>query len=102
MIEIKETYCNKDKDCIFGESGCYRPFTDCLGTLYRSLQSEYGRCTGKVYVDLPDGKAKSVGWVFVKRMEYEDSFRIRSGPKTYLREVWVSYRYPLDNTTAIR
>lgn len=95
-IEIQETYANQDKDCIFGESGWYEPFTDSPGELFFSLRSEYGRCTGRVYRDLPDGGAKAVGWVFLKRMEYEDSHHIRSGSKTYLREVWVTVREKKD------
>lgn len=53
------------------------------GELYRECVREFGRCTGKVYVDTKTG-TKQRGWVFVKRMKYEDSKDV------YLREVWVT------------
>lgn len=43
------------------------------GELYRHALREYGRCTGKVYVDTDDG-AKAVGWVFVKREHYSEPY----------------------------
>lgn len=95
-LELKETYANRDKDCIFGESSWQEPFTDHPGKLFRALRSEYGRCTSKVYQDTADGRVKPVGWVFLKRMEYEDSRHVHSGSKTYLREVWVTVREKKD------
>lgn len=86
---IKETYVNATENYIIGDSdGYFESFTADKGELYRDLVSEYGRCTGKVYVDLPEGKAKEVGWVFIKRMKYEDA------NETYLREVWVTIQEP--------
>jgi hypothetical protein len=79
---ISETYINVDTATRFGDSGGpYETFTDDVGKLYRSLVSEYGRCVGKVRID-PDGRA--IGWVFRKRMKYEDT------RDTYIREVWVT------------
>lgn len=96
ITQIKETFINQDKNYIYGDSGWYEPYTDNPGALYRSLQSEYGRCTGRVYIDLPNGKAKPVGWVFVKRMEYEGS----RNRETYIREAWVSLRKVGSGLTA--
>ncbi len=86
---IQETYVNETKGQQFSQSEPYEPFTDDLGKLYRNLQREYGRCTSKVYHDVKNGPPIAVGWVFSKRMEYEDA---RPGDKdrTYLRTVWVS------------
>ena len=61
----------------------YETFTDSVGELYRAMRREYGRCEGRVYRDTADS-TKAIGWVFVKRMQYEDS------PDTYLRRVWVT------------
>jgi hypothetical protein len=93
-LVISESYINATTECRFGDSGWQEPYTDDIGRLYKDLQSEYGRCTGHVYVDTTEGDPVPVGWVFIKRMEYED-FRsgLRSSygrEKTYLREVWVS------------
>jgi hypothetical protein len=52
-------------------------------TSFAELQKEYGRCISKVYVDTPDGKAKPVGWVFVKRQRYTDANEF------YIQETWV-------------
>jgi hypothetical protein len=90
MIEMKETYVNQTEGYQFGESEWFKPFTDDLGQLYRSLVKEYGRCISKVYVDQlqVNGRmtAVHVGWCFLKRMKYEDA------KETYLREVWVHVR----------
>lgn len=68
-----------------GSSGIYESFTDNPGELFRSLSREYGRCTGRVYVDDEDGRAKPIVWIFVKRQPYEDE-----PERTYLHEVWVT------------
>lgn len=73
-----------------GESGKYEPYTDDTGRLFRSFQKEYGRCTGKVYIDTDKG-TKSIGWVFQKRQQYDDC----NG--SYLMETWVTlYDKPDD------
>ncbi len=42
------------------------------GELYRALVKEYGGCTSKMYVDVC-GKAVQIGWVFSKRVLYDDA-----------------------------
>ena len=77
-----------------GDSERYEPFTDDRGRLFRSLQSEYGRCTGKVYAEYQvfDGQpgelqAWPVGWCFRKTRPYDDDAH-----KSYVHEVWVEVR----------
>lgn len=70
---------------ILGESGVYEAFTGDRGQLYRSCQSELGRCTGKVYVDRAEGPPVAVGWVFVARRPFADDPSISS-----LIETWVT------------
>jgi hypothetical protein len=98
-LEISETWVNATKGHGIGESGWYEPFTDDRGKLYRSLMREYGRCIGKVYVDVrtpaaeDDGtmgaykeRAKPIGWVFQGRDKYSDT------GEPYVRETWVTVR----------
>ena len=54
-----------------------------LGKTFRYLQEEYGRCTGKMYRDRPDGSPVQVGWVFQKTARYSDT------KEPYIQEVWV-------------
>lgn len=54
-----------------------------MGRMFRSLQREYGACTGRVYVDRGD-EAVPIGWHFTKKMRYEDT------GEPYMRGVWVS------------
>lgn len=58
---------------------------------YRDLQREYGRCTGRVYVDTEHG-VKAVGWFFISAQRYEDT------NERYLRGAWVTLEEvpPLD------
>ena len=87
---VSEVFINKDKDAQFGESEPYEPYTDDIGRLFRDFQREYGRCESSVYVDSKDGPPKRIGWVFSKRMEYEDSGRYGREREFYTREVWVT------------
>ena len=97
MLQVNETYVNATKGYQFGDSGWYTPYTEDKGRLFRNYQREYGRCVSKVYVDLPGGKVQPVGWVFEKRMEYEDARRSWSKEqREYVREVWVTYRMVAD------
>jgi hypothetical protein len=54
-----------------------------IGEIFRGMSKEYGRCSGKVYIDTADG-VRAIGWVFEKRVRYEDS------KDTYLQEVWIT------------
>lgn len=83
-LYVRETFENADKEAVFGESGMYETFTGNKGELYRSLQREYGRCEGFMYLgNENDGQVRRIGWVFISRQKYTDS------PETYLRRVWV-------------
>lgn len=82
-LYVRESYVNATKGHRFGDSEWYESYTDSKGQLYRSLVAEYGRCMGKVYVDRPGAPPLAIGWVFNKRMQYDDC------RETYLREVWV-------------
>ena len=84
---IQEEYTEvRDDDTIIrlGSNGLYEPFTDNIQQLFKSCQSEYGKCKSKVYIDLPDGGARPIGWVFERRVKYSDS------NETYLQQVWVT------------
>jgi hypothetical protein len=52
--------------------------------VYRAAKKEYGRCSGKVYVDNPDGVTRHVGWVFIKRCKFSDC------SEYYLQETWIT------------
>ena len=83
---IQEEYFERRDNKRYGleDSGLYEPYTDNRKRLFLSLSREYGRCVSKVYVDNPDGSAKPIGWVFEKRMKYEDC------NETYICETWVT------------
>lgn len=83
---IRETFLNQTKGHTIGESDWYEPWTDDIGKLFLAMQREYGRCVSKMYIDR-GSESVAVGWVFAKRMEYED-YRGR-GDRYYVREVWV-------------
>jgi hypothetical protein len=70
-----------------GNSEPYETHFEDPAKLYRSCLKEYGRCISKVYID-KNGKSVPVGWVFLKRQEYEDSRKRPS--ETYLHETWVT------------
>lgn len=88
-IYIQETFVNQTKGYQFGDSPVHETFTDDRGKLFRSLQQEYGRCASKVYRDRPNKPPMCIGWVFEKRMQYEDA-RDNRPDSFYIREVWVT------------
>lgn len=104
-LEMRESYINQDEHCRFGESDWYEPWTDDRGEIFRDAQKEYGRCVSKVYRDLPGGEVRAVGWVFEKKMRYEDARPIFQSTITrsaiydaksyYVREIWVELKETL-------
>ncbi len=80
----------------WGEDPLTETVHETTGELYRALSGRdpsrpweaLGRCTGKVYVDGPDGEASQVGWIFVARNP-EPVSRGDTQP-TGLREAWVT------------
>jgi hypothetical protein len=114
MLEIRETYVNATENCRIGDSGWYEPFTGNREGLFRSLQREYGRCTGRMYRDVKVTRAGlpglgplfarpvretwtaiAVGWVFSKRDRYADA-RGSAPSDHYARDVWVEVRETPD------
>ena len=83
-IWIQETFINASENAQYGETDVYETWTDDKGKLYKDLRSQYGKCTGKVYIDDQDGNAKAIGYVFQKRQAYDRS------KETYLQETWVT------------
>ena len=83
---ISETWFEKkDNNTRYGigDSGVYESRFETPGEVYRYALKEYGRCTGKVYIDR-DGRAAHIGWAFQKRRKYDDC------NETYLAETWVT------------
>ena len=78
--------------------------------LYRAFVKEYGKCTGKQYIDSPKGKRVQIGWIFEKRELYSDvrlGKSIRSLDKeakekyTFILETWVSVHTAKPETKTI-
>ena len=76
LFDINEKCCLEDSDVY--ETSC-----DTRGELYRTMQTEYGRCVGKVYI----GDGQAIGWIFRKRERYQDC---QDCNETFLQEAWVS------------
>lgn len=84
--EIREDYVNATEGYSSGGGDFYTPFTDNRGELFRNCQKEYGRCISKMYRDY-NGQALFCGWVFQKRVQYDDS------ADYFLQETWVEIRW---------
>ena len=89
-VGVSEDYINATEGHRIGESTCDDPYMSTTGEVYRFGVKEYGRCTGKVWVDCSSHARHHVGWVFQGRDTYEDS------DETYLREVWIGLYETID------
>ena len=91
MLWVTEKYVDKDKNQLYDVVDWYETRFDDgqRRDLFKSCSREFGRARA-MWVDKPGGGRHQVGWVFEKRVEYEDA---RAGApakeRTYLREVWV-------------
>ena len=95
MLHAQITFVDVTTGHHAGYIDTHETFSDDRGELYRAFRHEYGRCISRIYVDTADdapsrygaqipANAKPVGWVFLKRCQYDDS------PDTYLQETWVT------------
>lgn len=89
---VQESWVNATAGHRIGDSDVYESFTDDKGELYRAFVREHGRCQGRVYID-KDGKAQAIGWIFVKRRQYDDC------NESYLAETWVTVHNSLPVKT---
>lgn len=89
-VQIKNINTDEERRYRIGDVEPYETFTDNIGRLFRSLQREYGRCVSSMYVDLPNGEIKRIGWVFRKREEYSDWRPSSRFDRYYVREVWIA------------
>ncbi len=77
---IKETWINKTENHSCGNSDLFEPYTENIKELFQSLQKEYGRCVSKMYID---PNSQQIGWVFEKRIKYEDC------NEYFIQETWI-------------
>jgi len=65
---------------------------------FESLQVEYGRCAGKVYVDTDAEDAIHVGWIFERKV-IEDT----RAPKWdfYIQQTWISIFDPCEECNGV-
>lgn len=98
-ILIRETFVDQSQHAQIGETDVHETRFDRRGSLFLSLQKEYGHCVSKVYVDRPNGKAKAIGWVFVKRLQYEDTDRYGRPAEYYMQEVWIEIHKRMPKKT---
>ena len=82
---IQESFVNLTEHHRFGDSEVYETHFESPSEVYKHALKEYGRCTGKMYIDRANGETIAIGWVFASRQTYEDHPK-----KTYLREAWIS------------
>ena len=94
-LRVKEAYINATEGYRYGDSGWFEPYATTKKELFKDLQEEFGRCTSKVYIDIPmgDGTYHTVtcGWHFEKRIKYSDS------KDSYLQHTWVEHNGMFDN-----
>ncbi len=104
MLWIQESFINVTRHCRLGDGEPEETGSETTGELYASLRAIYGKCVSKVYLDTEYGTI-AVGWVFQKKMEYEDAYRFSDkSERVYLQEVWVTVMEPceLDDPQALR
>lgn len=77
-------YIDRTHDLRIGEEEPQETRFETAGELYRFCLHEYGRCVSSSYIDLPNGKAQRIGWVFQKNVKYTDC------EEYYLQETWVT------------
>ncbi len=93
--KVKEVYIDKDEGCCFGENDFSLDDStiNTLSDLYRYGVCEFGRCTSKVFIDGKDNNTQHIGYIFEKRLEYNDN------KETYLQETWLTIEHYRKTTT---
>jgi hypothetical protein len=87
MLLIQESWVNRTRGNLVGETEPYESRFETPSEAYRGCRKLYGRCVGRVYVDGENGEARPIGWIFLKRAKYDDA---RSKADTYLQETWIT------------
>jgi hypothetical protein len=91
MLWITEKYVDRNKGHVYSVVDWYETRFDDgqLRDLLRFCSKTFGRVRS-MWRDKPGGGRAQVGWVFEKRVEYEDVSKTRPArERTYLRETWV-------------
>lgn len=90
-MHAKITMINSDRGLRFEEFKQELTPNTTKTELYNRMMREYGRPVSKVYVGEQPKDIMAIGWVFQKRVPYDD------GPGTFLQETWVV----VENTQAV-
>lgn len=88
---VKVTLVNATEGVRFGywppDNPEFGPYDD-LKSLYKEMKAEWGGKVGKVFLDTRSRGTIQVGWVFTKKMKYENA-RGDGPDHFYTREAWV-------------
>ncbi len=89
---IKTVHINKNKNAITDEytDNIEDTTINNLKELYRFGLKKYGRCISKIYIDNKEGKASHIGYVFIKKLKYEDC------NEYFLSETWISLEHYIE------
>ena len=89
---IKTTHINKDQNCVTSEYDypLEDSIIDNLKDLYHFGLKEYGKCISKIYIDDKQGNPSHIGYMFVKKMKYEDC------NEYFLCETWLSLEHYIE------
>ena len=91
MLLIQESWVNRTRGNLVGETEPYESRFETPSEAYRGCRKLYGRCVGRVYVDGENGEARPVGWIFLKREVYADHrYAVARNADTYLQETWIT------------
>src|SRR5690242_15690009 len=82
IVQISQT--NETKRYRYADDAASESAHELKGELFSACLKEYGRCISKMYVDVSDGGRIHIGWVFEKKMKYDDSH------ETFICHTWIA------------
>ena len=93
--QVKETHVNRSENYVIFDDkiDIEDSEIETLNDLYKYGLEHYGKCTGKVYIDISDQKAMHIGYIFLKKDKYEDT------KESFLRETWLSIEHYKETIT---
>lgn len=89
-LAIRVTFLNKDRNGQIGEDVHKTEFEE-PRELFRHCKKTYGRCTSRMMRDRRHGESVQTGWIFEKKVPYDDA-----PDEMFTQETWVEVVQPVD------
>jgi hypothetical protein len=94
VIYVEQDTVNATEGYTCGKTDPEETEFETKGEVFKWCLKRFGKCVSRVYIDRESGRPRKIGWVFQKRVKYDDCNQM------FLQETWITlHKAPSEHKT---